>query len=102
MKSKQANFARPSPTRSWLISVCLLLIVMTATAQALHLHPADLVQDVKHCPICQVAHTVVQVALVGGLCFSLNATAYLSSPADADPKSALESFALFSRPPPLV
>jgi hypothetical protein len=102
LKFKHASFARPWSARSWLIVACLLLFAASMAAQAVHLHPGDAANDVKHCPTCQMAHSVLQVGTVGLLCIALKTTAYVTFSADAGPKSARAAFSLFCRPPPLV
>lgn len=99
MKSKQANFAH---SRKWLVAVCLLLILMLAVLQALHVHSGNVVNEAKHCPICQVVNSTVVVLLVLLLWFGLSATVRVNPLATPDPKSALQAFPLFSRPPPLA
>ena len=102
MKFKHTNFARPWSARSWLIVACLLLFAISVAAQTVHLHPGDVVNDAKHCPTCQMAHSVLQVVSVGLLYIALKATAYVTSAAAPGPKSARVAFSLFCRPPPLV
>ncbi len=102
MKFKQANFARPWSARSWLVVACLLLFAASMAAQTVHHHPGDAANDAKHCPTCQMAHSIFQVVSVGLLCIALKTTAYVTFSADPGPKSARISFSLFCRPPPLV
>jgi hypothetical protein len=102
VRFKQANFALLSPARRRVVLLCFLLVGIAIVAQAFHLHPNQLANDAKHCTICQVAHTSVQVVSVAHVAFGLTTTAFFSFSADADPKSVFDSFSLFSRPPPLV
>src|SRR5258708_11849574 len=62
VKFKYASFARTGPARSWLIVACLLLFAASMAAQAVHFHPGDTANDIKHCPTCQMAHSALQVA----------------------------------------
>jgi hypothetical protein len=84
------------------VLVCFLLVGIAVVAQSSHLHPNDLANDAKHCTICQLAHAPVQVVSVVHVAFGLTTTALFTVSADLDPKPALASFSLFSRPPPLV
>ncbi|HJX83139.1 MAG TPA: hypothetical protein VJ723_02200 [Candidatus Angelobacter sp.] len=102
MKFKHVSFARTGPARSWLIVACLLLFVASVAAQTVHLHPGDAVNAAKHCPTCQMAHSVLQTVPMGLLCISLKTTAYVTVAAGPGPKSARIAFSLFCRPPPLV
>jgi len=102
VKFKYASFARTGPARSWLIVACLLLFAASMAAQAVHFHPGDTANDIKHCPTCQMAHSALQVASAGPLYITLKTTAYVTFAADPGPKSARIAFSLFCRPPPLV
>ncbi|MBZ5530234.1 MAG: DUF2607 family protein [Acidobacteriia bacterium] len=101
MRRKLRNFARSLPWKGTVVCACLLLVVMSAAVQALHLHPTDL-DDAKHCSVCQLAHSAIHVSAPAALTVSAHATAYLHAVGDSEPHSNLTSFALFSRPPPLV
>jgi len=100
MKPEQTNLAHLSSARRWMVLLCVLLLVMVAGAQALHFHSDDLAANGKPCPICQVAHSSVQVVPVAQLQVTLLAAGYLFSPVSLDRKSPLDSSPLFSRPPP--
>ena len=101
---KLGKFANFTPARGWVALVCLLLIAMSTAVQTVHLHPTDLVNanDAKHCPACQIAHSPVQITMLPTIAVANHAIAFLPAASDANPNSALDSFALFSRPPPLV
>src|SRR5258708_2043200 len=100
MKPEQTNSPHSSPVRSWVPLLCVLLLVTVAGAQALHFHADDLAANGKPCPICQVAHSSVQVVPVAQLQVALQTAGYLFSPASLDRRSPLDSSPLFSRPPP--
>jgi len=80
--------------------LCLLLLITTAAAQALHSHADGLASDGKACPICQVAHSAAAVVSTVQLPVAVHATGYLFSPVSIDRKSPWDSTPLFSRPPP--
>jgi hypothetical protein len=100
VKPEKSNFAHPSPAKRWLVLLCLLLIATMTAAQTLHRHADDPAPNGKHCPICQVAHSAVQIVPTAQLHVALQAANYLFFPASIDRKSSLDSAPLFSRPPP--
>jgi hypothetical protein len=100
VKPEKSNFAHSSPAKRWLVLICLLLVATMAAAQTLHQHANDLAPNGKHCPICLVAHSAVQVASMVQLHVAVQTTGYLFFPASIDRKSPLDSTPLFSRPPP--
>jgi hypothetical protein len=93
---------RLSSAKRRTVLVCLLLVGIAVVAQGFHLHPNDLANDAKHCSICQVAHTPVQVVSVAHVAFRLAFTVFFARSSGLGPKPVLASFSLFSRPPPLV
>jgi len=102
VKSKQAGLAQSSSARRWLMLLCLVLLAVSATAQALHFHSDDVSATAKHCPICPVAHSAVQIVLAVHLDSVLNITGYLRSAPDHERKSTFAPFWHYSRPPPLA
>lgn len=102
MQVSSQQQARSGLPARWLVVLCLALVSVAATAQVLHFHSDELVNTPKHCSICLVLHSVVPVAHSVHLDFSLQITAFRAAGVDSDCQSAAESFALFSRPPPLV
>jgi hypothetical protein len=98
VKSPQANFAHSIPARRWLVLVCLLLLSLSVAAQN-HLHSDDLAAAAKHCPVCQVAHSSVQAAVVVQLDRVLTITGFLCSAPNPSRKSIFSLFWHFSRPP---
>jgi hypothetical protein len=99
VKSRRANFAHTGPARGWVIVACLLLLSVSAATQA-HIHADDLAATASHCPICHVAHSSAQVALVVELDRVLTTTDFVCTAPDADNKSNFELSWHFSRPPP--
>jgi len=93
-KSVQAR-----PGQNWLVLLCLLLLSISAAAQA-HLHPDDLAASVKGCVICHVAHSSPQIAVAVQLDVVLATTAYLIPISDSGRQSSFELGWHFSRPPP--
>ena len=84
----------------WLISLCLLLILMSALVQVLHVHAAGSNDEIKDCAFCQVATATVVALLVVLLYFVLGTTAFVAFAQPAQVKTVFRSFTLFSRPPP--
>jgi len=76
-----------------------LLLSVSAAAQA-HVHPDDLAGTTNQCPICHVAHSSAQVALVVELDRALTTTDFFCTAPDPDRKSNFELSWHFSRPPP--
>jgi hypothetical protein len=93
---------RASSTFRWLVVLCLALVSLSATAQVVHFHADDLSGIEKHCPICSVLHSATPLTHSVQLDFSFQTTAPLHFCAGPDHHSFSASFALFSRPPPLV
>ena len=83
------------------VVLCLLLLSFTVVAQA-HLHPDDSATSLKHCSICQVAHSSAQTAVVAQLQIAFSVSGYLISSQDHDQLLDLYSAWHFSRPPPLA
>lgn len=96
------NSERASSVARWLAVVCLALVCISATAQALHFHPNEPGDSAKHCPICPVLHSTAPLAQSLQFSFALQYAAYLPFAAGISRQSLEKSFALFSRPPPLA
>lgn len=94
--------ARSGIAARCLIFLCLALVSVAATAQVLHFHADQLSGAPKHCPICPVLHSMTPLAHSVQLDFSLHGTAFLPATIESHRQSPADSFALFSRPPPLV
>src|ERR1041385_3689979 len=95
----QAKLARTTVLKRWLILLCLLLLSLTVVAQS-HLHSDDSASSLKHCSICQVAHSSAQIAIVAQLQLVFNTSGYLVSSHDPDQLLHLYSAWPFPRPPP--
>jgi hypothetical protein len=99
--SSQAKLGHTTAFKRWFVLVCLLLLSVTVVAQS-HLHPDDSASALKHCSICQVAHSSAQIAVVAQLQVAFAASGYLGSAQDHDQLLDLFSAWHFSRPPPLA
>jgi hypothetical protein len=97
--SPQAKPAHTTAFKRWVIAVCLVLLSFTVVTQA-HLHPDDSANSLKHCSICQVAHSSAQIAVVAQLHVVFTASGYLVAAQDHDQLLDLYSAWHFSRPPP--
>lgn len=97
--SLQAKLARTTAFKRWVVAVCLLLLAFTVAAQS-HLHPDDSASALKHCSICQVAHSSAQIAVVAQLQVVFTTSGYLIAAHDHDQLLDLYSAWHFSRPPP--
>ncbi len=98
MSSSRQNLAISARATRWLICLCLILVLMTAFVQAMHLHPAG--TETKDCSICQVATSTIVAMLVVLFLVILRTIAPLHCVEDEDPATTFASFNLFSRPPP--
>jgi hypothetical protein len=98
MKLKQGNIARWIPP--WLVIACLVLVLGSAAAQALHFHLDGLEKDARHCSVCPLLHSAVRVT---GFCHTsvmLQRTGFQGPLLTMDRKTDLHSSPYSSRPPP--
>lgn len=100
MKQKQNNIARWSPP--WLVIACLVLVLGSAAAQALHFHLDGLEKDARNCTVCPLLHSAVRVASVSHTSITFQQTGVLLLLLETDCKTELYSSSYYSRPPPLV
>jgi hypothetical protein len=94
----------PKVRTSWrllLALLCIALVVVCGTIQAVHVHPQA---DVSHsdCALCATAHVGVQVVAVPVTLYRV-ASVVSAVEALVAPRLAqtLSTFALFTRPPPV-
>jgi hypothetical protein len=102
MQVSSLQQSRASAAVRWLVLLCLALVTITATAQAVHFHPDQAVGAANHCSICVVMHSAAVAAHQVQLDSSFQTSGYLHVSVESGHISSLASFALFSRPPPLV
>lgn len=98
----QIKQPRSTSVTRWLVLLCLVLVAVVGTAQALHFHADDLAATDKHCPLCQTLHSTTPLVHTLQLNFSFQAVAYFLCRTSSHKQSVYSPFALFSRPPPLV
>jgi hypothetical protein len=98
MKHKQGNIARWIPP--WLVIACLVLVLGSAAAQALHFHLDGLEKDARHCPVCPLLHSAVRVAASSHTSVTFQQTGVLSLLLEIDGKAEQHSSPYSSRPPP--
>jgi hypothetical protein len=98
MKHKQRKIARWIPP--WLVIACLVLVLGSAAAQALHFHLDGLEKDARHCPVCPLLHSAVRVAGVCHATITFQQTGVIGLPLETDHKTELHSSPYSSRPPP--
>ena len=99
MKFVRANFGRSMPANRWLVVVCLLLLSISVLA-ASHFHPDDSGTTAKHCPICQAAHSPVQITVLALPQVVFATSTYLVVAHDCACRSTFYPGWHFSRPPP--
>jgi hypothetical protein len=100
VKLSRRQFANSSRALNWLIGLCLLLILLSALVQAIHIHPVGSADEIKDCPFCQVASATLTAALVLLLLVVLRTAVFTPFAEDSECKPVLCSTSLFSRPPP--
>lgn len=98
MKHKQGNIARWVPP--WLVIACLVLVLGSAAAQALHFHLDGLEKDARHCTVCPLLHSAVRVTGFCRIKVTFQQTGVLRLPLTIDRKTDLHSSPYSSRPPP--
>jgi hypothetical protein len=98
MKQKQGNIARWIP--SWLVIACLVLVLGSAAAQALHFHPDGLETDARHCTVCPLLHSAARVAGICHTSVTFELTGFLAPLLKTDRKTELHFSPYSSRPPP--
>jgi hypothetical protein len=98
MKQKQGNIARWVPP--WLVIACLVLVLASAAAQALHSHPDGLEKNARHCPVCPLLHSPVRMAGSCHASVTFQPAGFLSPLLETDRKTDLHSSPYSSRPPP--
>ena len=87
--------------RLLLAILCVVLLVFTGTVQVAHTH-ADGADTHANCSLCAVAHIAVHLAQAPAPVQTTAIVAILHAlPPDLLP-SALSTFALFTRPPPVT
>jgi hypothetical protein len=100
MKYKQGNIARWIPP--WLVIACLVLVLGSAAAQALHFHVDGLEKDARHCPVCPLLHTASRVASSCHISVTFQQIGLLSLLMETDTKAEQHSSPYASRPPPAL
>jgi hypothetical protein len=98
MKQQKGNIARWIPP--WLVIACLVLVLGSAAAQALHFHPDGLETDARHCTVCPLLHSAVRVAGFYHTNVTFRQTDVLKPLPKTQHKTELHSSPYSSRPPP--
>jgi hypothetical protein len=89
---------------SWrvlLALVCILLVAVAGTVQVAHSH-ADGADTHANCSLCAAAHVTVHMEQTPAPAPAASVVAMLESLPPAVLPSALSTFALFTRPPPVA
>src|SRR5882757_1808626 len=85
MKHKPRNIARWIPP--WLVIACLVLVLGSVAAQALHFHPDGLEKDARHCTVCPLLHSAVRVAVFCHMSVTFRQTGFLTPLLKTDRKT---------------
>ena len=98
------NHKRDCDGRSWrllLALVCVLLAVVSGTVHATHSH-SDGSANHANCSLCAVSHVTVQLVQTPVPAPATTVIAMIEAIGPSYTPSALSTFALFTRPPPVV
>jgi hypothetical protein len=90
-----------NPWRVLLALVCVLLVVVAGTVQVAHTH-ADGAVPHADCSLCAAAHIAVNLVQTPAEAPPVAVVAVLESEPPSVLPIALSTFALFTRPPPVV
>ncbi len=88
-----------SSWRFLLALLCICLVVIGGTVQAVHVHPQG---DITHsdCSLCVTAHMGLQVAQHVVVLYVTTVASAVEAVAAPSLKESSPTFALFTRPPP--
>jgi hypothetical protein len=80
--------------------LCVLLVIVCGTIQAVHVHPAG---EISHadCALCATAHLAVQVVQPAVTLFVTPIVVVVETAAPRVRSTTFSTFALFTRPPPV-
>jgi membrane protein YdbS with pleckstrin-like domain len=95
-----AKFVRCSRFSKCLIFLAVLLVLITATAQAVHFHPDASANEIKNCAVCQLAAATALAILVIALPVLRRRVTFAFCSEKPQTSNVVASFSLFSRPPP--
>jgi membrane protein YdbS with pleckstrin-like domain len=102
LNTVSAKFVRCSRFSKCLIFLAVLLVLITATAQAVHFHPDASANEIKNCAVCQLAAATALAILVIALPILRRRITFAFCSDQPQAGSIFASFNLFSRPPPLA
>jgi hypothetical protein len=85
-----------------LVFLTILLVLISATAQAVHFHRIDSANELKNCAVCQLAAATALAVLIIALQIVRRQQTFAVCDEKPQAGSAVAFFTLFSRPPPLA
>lgn len=88
------------PWRLLLVILCVLLVVVSGTVQAVHIH-ADEAGTHANCSLCATAHVAIQLVQAPAAVQASTIVAMLPTLRPATVSIGFFTFALFNRPPPV-
>jgi hypothetical protein len=98
------GFRGQGARRGWRVLLtlfCVLLVAIAGTVQVAHTH-ADGLATHADCSLCAAAHVTVQLSQTPAAAPPVSVVTILETLPIAGVSSALSTFALFTRPPPIV
>ena len=95
------NRGGKSGRRVFLTLLCILLVAVSGTLQAAHTHPNGAAFHAD-CSLCAAAHATSQVVQSPAPAPPVAVVAVLASSPESVAPTALSTFALFTRPPPVA
>ena len=98
MKQRKSNIARWIPP--WLVIACMVLVLGSAAAQALHFHLDGLEKDARNCTVCPLLHSAVRVASFLHTSITFQQAGTLTLLLETDCKTEPHSSPYSPRPPP--
>ena len=101
MGCDQPRVRAEHPWRVLLALLCVLLVVVAGTVQVAHTH-ADGADTHSSCSLCAAAHVSVDLVQSPAPAPEVSVIAVLEKRPAAIVSSALFTFALFTRPPPVA
>jgi membrane protein YdbS with pleckstrin-like domain len=102
LNTASRKFAGCSRFSKCLIFLTILLVLISAIAQAVHFHRIDSANELKNCAVCQLAAATALAILVIAVQFVRRQQTFAICDEKPQAGSVVAFFTLFSRPPPVA